>query len=199
MWIYVPFLCMPRLSLLLAFVEGNKIWKFCFKKYCFQETAEDVFVPPLWDLKNMFFIYLFIFFQTAAQAAQFVFFVATCQHAAHKNHLVRWETFDLDIDSAHDRAAWCRARPASIREWWPRRYQVDPWSRGRELLPAASYSLLPHLKNTYFLPFETDREILSSVLCASVANCILRNAWPAPATYHRHGVKTVTLGWVGAP
>ena len=54
---------------------------------------------------------------------------------------------------------------------------------GAESLPAASHGLLPNLKKNYFLPFDTNRKKMSSVLCRPAANCFfLSYASPAPAT-----------------
>ena len=62
------------------------------------------------------------------------------------------------------------------------------WIRGLggEKLPAASYGLLPNMKNTYFLPSEREPEFLSPVFTQQRPNVFVSDAWPAPATYHRH-------------
>ena len=50
---------------------------------------------------------------------------------------------------------------ANESRWRPRRYQADPWSRGREVARGV----------LRFLPSEKDREILSSVFYTPAAKC----------------------------
>ena len=119
---------------------------FFFQKECFQRTAEDILVPPLWEKrgKNIVFCLLFL---NGCRRRNLFFLVASCQHA-DKNQLVRRYTLDLDIGSAHGQPAWCRARPTSLDD-----DLVDVrWIHGLggESLPTASYGILPHLKKKVF-------------------------------------------------
>ena len=70
--------------------------------------------------------------------------------------------------------------------WRPRKYQVDPWSRGRE----AARGVLPfsspkHGKRSTFChrrEIEKFRYVFST---RHRPNVFVSDAWPAPATYHR--------------
>ena len=76
-----------------------------------------------------------------------------------------------NIDAAHGQPARCPARPTNIDDG----LEDIGWVHGLgvESLTAASYGILPiPEKKNYFLPFETDGEVLSSVLCTPVANCV---------------------------
>ena len=125
------------------------------------------------------------------------FLVANCQHG-DQNQLVRRLTFDTDIDSAHGQPARYLARPTNIDD----SLEYIRWIHGlwRESLPATSYGILPNQKKVVFLPFETDGDILSSVLCKPADILFFLHA-PGQLPPHDtdHGVKTVTLGWVRAP
>ena len=73
---------------------------------------------------------------------------------------------------------------------------------GGEKLPAASYALLPNLKKGLPGIFCHRRGIEKFCRLFSIQqrpNVFVSDAWPAPATYHRSFVNTVTRGWVGAP
>ena len=76
---------------------------------------------------------------------------------------------------------------------------MDPWSRGREL--AGDVVRYPSkTERCIFWPFETDGEVFSSALCTTEANIFFcRTPGQLPPHDTGHGVKTVTLGWVGAP
>ena len=52
-----------------------------------------------------------------------------------------------------------------------RRYQVDPWSRGREVAPGVQRSSLKPEKGL-FLPSERDREFLSPVFYTAAPKCV---------------------------
>ena len=143
----------------------------------------------------------YLFVQTAAGAAILFLLVANRQQAG-KNQLVRRiQTFDLDIDSAHGQPAWCRARPTSVDDGLEDIVCTHDLLIGGESFcrrrPTVFY---PHLKKYYFLPLDTDREILSSVLCRPAVNSFSLYAWPAPATITGHCVNTWPyVAWVGAP
>ena len=109
------------------------------------------------------------------------FLVANCQHGGDRNQLVRRSTVDLHVGSAHGQPARCLARPTKRDD----DLEDIRWINGLEggSLSAASYGILPTLKKLFFLPFETDGDVLSSVfLCKRAAKCFLLYAWSAPAT-----------------
>ena len=108
--------------------------KVFFQKYCFQRTAENIPVPPLWGKRGKKFFFLFF-----SHGANCFFLVATCQHA-DKNQLMRRQTLDLDIDTAHGQPSWSRARPTSIDDG----LEEIKWTHGLggKSLPAASYGIL---------------------------------------------------------
>ena len=58
--------------------------------------------------------------------------------------------------------------------WWPRRYQEDPWSRGREVARGVLRSSPKPVKRPtwYFLPSQRDREILSPFFYTAAPKCI---------------------------
>ena len=62
--------------------------------------------------------------------------------------------------------------------WLLRRYQVDPWSRGREVARGVVRSSPKPEKKAYFLPSERDRDILSPVFYTAAPKyvCIRRLA-----------------------
>ena len=70
-------------------------------------------------------------------------------------------------------------------------------------MPAASYALLPNLKNGLFLkllPSERDLEFLSSCFLHSSAQmCLYQTPGRRPPPITGRFVNTVTRGWVGAP
>ena len=71
---------------------------------------------------------------------------------------------------------------------------------GGEKLPVASYTLLPNLKMVYYLPSETDREILSPVFYkvqSSAQMCLYQTPGRRPPRITGRFVNTVTRGWVG--
>ena len=59
---------------------------------------------------------------------------------------------------------------------WPRRYQVDPWSRGREVARGVLRSSPTPEKKVYFLPSKRDRDFLSPVFYTAKCVCIRRLA-----------------------
>ena len=77
------------------------------------------------------------------------------------------------------------------------RYQVDPWSRGREVAGGVQRSSLKPEKNAYFLPSERDREFLP-ISTQQRPNCLCQMPGRGPPPITRRCVNTVTRGWVGA-
>ena len=66
----------------------------------------------------------------------------------------------------------------------PRRYQVDPWSRGREVAHGVLRSSLKPEKN-YILPSERDRDFCRLFSTHQRPNVVVSDAWSAPATQHQ--------------
>ena len=83
--------------------------------------------------------------------------------------------------------------------WRPRRYQVDPWYRGKRL-PAASYALLPKLtKGPTFAIGEGSRNFLVCFLYTSGQMVWYQTPGPRPPHITGRVVNTVTRGWGGVP
>ena len=69
--------------------------------------------------------------------------------------------------------------------WRPRKYQVDPWSRGREVARGVLPSSPKREKRSIFCHrrgIEKFRYVFST---HQRPNVFVSDAWPAPATYHR--------------
>ena len=121
--------------------------------------------------------------------------VAKCQHA-HKPACVT-----IGLRSRHRLSPrptrLVRAKPTSIDGGLGDIRWIN--SLGGESLPTMSYGLLPNLKK-YISPFETDREVLSSVLCTLAANCFFYHTpGQRPPHITGHCVTTMIQAWVGAP
>ena len=80
----------------------------------------------------------------------------------------------------------------------PRRYQVDPWSRGRQVAGVQRSSAKPEKRPIFChrRGIENFCRLFSTQQCPNV---FVSDAWPAPATYHRSFVNTVTRGCVRVP
>ena len=90
------------------------------------------------------------------------------------------------------KAGECRRRP--------RRYQVDPWSRGREVARGVLRSFLPSLrKGLFFAIGEGSRIFAACFLHSSAQMCLYQTPGPRPPPITGRFMKTVTRGWVGAP
>ena len=115
--------------------------------YCFQRTAENFLVPPLWEKKRKNVRFL-LFSPNGCRRRNLFFLLANCQHG-DRNQLVRRSTLDLDIDSAHGQPSRYLARPTNIDDG----LEDVRWihALGRESLPAASFGILPNLKKSLFL------------------------------------------------
>ena len=82
------------------------------QKCCFQRTAENIPVPPLWEKRQKKRVISHFCFSNGCRRRDLFFLVANC-HQADKNQLLRRQTLDLDIGSAHGQPALCRARSTS--------------------------------------------------------------------------------------
>ena len=75
----------------------------------------------------------------------------------------------------------CRINPRPTRfvsgktsecRWRHRRYQVDPWSRGREVAHGVLDSSPNPKKKAYFVPSEWDRDFFSPVFYTATPKCV---------------------------
>ena len=125
------------------------------------------------------------------------FLGANCQRA-DRNQLVRRSTLYLNIDAAHGQPTRCPARPTSINDGledirWIHRL-------GGESLPAVSYGILPNLKKKLFFAIRDGwRSFVFCFVQTSGQMFFYHTPGQLPPHDTGHGVKTMTLGWVGAP
>ena len=120
------------------------------------------------------FVFLGLFVQAAVRGGTCAFTLKNCQHADQIAHAT------IGLRSRH------RSNPRPIRfvsgkagesRRRPRRYQVDPWSMGREVARGVLHSF-PKPEKAYFLPSERDRGLLSPVFYTAAPKyvCIRRLA-----------------------
>ena len=69
--------------------------------------------------------------------------------------------------------------------WRPRKYQVDPWSRGREVARGVLPSSPKHGKRSIFCHRRGIDNFCRLFSTRHRPNVFVSDAWPAPATYHR--------------
>ena len=102
---------------------------------------------------------------------------------ARSSHTRSHATIDLRSRHViHPRSTSFVPGKANECELWPRRYHWNPWSRGREMLAAASYALRQNVQRVLFCANgEESRVFVSSVFYAK------RLAHPRHATCHRPG------------
>ena len=86
---------------------GTRSVIFFFQKHCFQETAVDFLVPPLWEKGEKIFDFLLVLLSNGCRQRIFFFIVLNCQHAH--------ATIDRRSrhKPAHGQPALCRARSTS--------------------------------------------------------------------------------------
>ena len=143
-----------------------------FKK----KPAEDTLVPPLWGTREKNIRFSSIICARCCTRRNLRFHVENCQQADPKTaHATiglrsRHRSNPRPTRFVSGKAGECRS--------WPRRYQVDPWSRGREVARGVLRSSPKPEKKPIFLPSETDREFLSPVFYAAATKyvCIRRLA-----------------------
>ena len=158
-------------------------------------SAEDTLVPPLWGKREQngcFQDYLFRLLYAAESA------------------LSRWKLS----------TRWSKTAPATIRlrsrhrinprptrfvsgkggerRWRPRRYQVDPWSRGREVARGVLRSSPKPEKRSIFLPSERDRVFLSSAFYTAAPKCVCIRRLAGARHVSPAVLWTLTRGSVGA-
>ena len=137
-----------------------------FKK----NSAEDTLVPLLWrnQEKKMLFFWYNLF--TRLPAAELVL--------SRWKLSARWSKTThatIGLRSRHrfnPRPTRFVSGKASECRWRIRRYQVDPWSRGREVARGVLHSSA-NLKKAYFLPSERDRHFSSPVLYTAAPKCVV--------------------------
>ena len=84
--------------------------------------------------------------------------------------------------------------------WRPRRYQVDPWSRRREVARGVLRSSPKPENMSIFCHRRRNREFLSSVFCTHPwTNVLYQTPGRRQPRITGRVVNTVTRGWVGAP
>ena len=153
-------------TVFLSALTGLCQWKrdvrqFFFKRIAFKEQPKISSYRRCGKKEKKCLVFPFSPPTNGCRRRNLFFLVANyCQHAG-RNQLVGRSTLDLNIDSSHGQPAWCPARRTNIDDG----LEVIRWIRGLggEGLPAASYGIPANLKKNYFLPFETEREVLSSV------------------------------------
>ena len=89
------------------------------------------------------------------------------------------------------KAGECRGRP--------RIYQVDPWSRGRELGRGVLRSSPKPEQRPIFCHRRGIEKLCPLFSTQQRPNVFVSDAWPAPATYHRWFCEHCDRRWVGAP
>ena len=123
--------------------------------------------------------------------------VASCQHG-DRNQPVRRSTLDLNIDSDHGQPARCPARPTNVDDG----LEAIRWIHGLggESLPAASNGILPNVTKNLVFAIRDGWSIFVSCFAHTSGQLFVHHT-PGQLLPHDtgHGVKTVTLGWVGAP
>ena len=142
-----------------------------FPNYSKNKSAEDTPVPPLWEKRGEYACFLLrsnFYLLMRLHAAEPV--LSRCKLS------IRWSKtahVTIDLRSRH------RINPRATRfvlgkdnecRWRPRRYQVDPWSRRREVARGVLRSSPKPEKKK--LPWERDREFLSSVFYTPVDRCL---------------------------
>ena len=83
--------------------------------------------------------------------------------------------------------------------WRPRRYQVDPWSRGREVARGVQRSSPKPEKSPFFAIGEGSRIFVACFLHSSAQMCLYQTPGRRPPPLTGRFVNTVTRGRVGTP
>ena len=143
-------------------------------KYSKTKPAEDYAVPPLWGTREKkMFVFLGLFCSRCCTRRNLRFYVEKLSTRRSKTAHAT-----IGLRSRH------RSNPRPTRfvsgktgecRWRPRRCQVDPWSRGREVTRGVLYALLPNLKKGLFVAIgEGSRIFVACFLHSSVQMCL----WP---------------------
>ena len=146
-----------------------------FKK----KPAEDTLVPPLWGTREKNIRFSSIICARCCTRRNLRFHVENCQQADPKTaHATiglrsRHRSNPRPTRFVSGKAGECRS--------WPRRYQVDPWSRGREVARGVLRSSPKPEKRPPFC----HRRRIENFGRQQRPNVCISDARPAPATYHR--------------
>ena len=82
-------------------------------------------------------------------------------------------------------SAWNQSTDNPVRRWRPRRYQVDPWSTGREVARGVLCSSPKPDKRSIFRHRRGIEKCCRLFSTKQRPNVFVSGAWPAPATYHQ--------------
>ena len=128
------------------------------------------------------FVFLGLFVQAAVRGGTCAFTLKNCQHADQIAHAT------IGLRSRH------RSNPRPIRfvsgkagesRRRPRRYQVDPWSRGREVARGVLRSSPKPEKRPIFCHRRRMENFCRLFSTQQRPNVFVSDVRPAPATYHR--------------
>ena len=166
--------------------------KVFFPYYSKHMSAEDTLVPPPWQKRAKYVV----FCSRGCTRRNLYVYVENCQHA-DKN------SSTMDLRSPH------RINPRPIRfvsgkankcRWRLRMYQVDPWSRRREIARGVLRSPPKPEKKVYFLP--SGRDWFFFVVCFLLTReqiYLYQMPGRRPPRVTGRVVNAVTWRWVGAP
>ena len=157
---------------------GTQSLIFFLKKYCLQESSQDILVPPLWERRENLFDFLFPISHGCARCNLAFFLVVNYQHAD------KYE-LDVDFDVAHSQPAWCRARSSSVHDgledirWIYQVYGARAFADG--VLRSS-----PELEIKIIFRHARRIDKFCHLFSAHQRPIVfLSYTWPAPATYHR--------------
>ena len=140
----------------------------------------------------------FFFFSDGCRRRNLLILVANCQHADKKSARAT-----IDARSRHrlsPRTTRLVTGKANEYRWRPRRYQVDQWSRRRELAGGVlRYPPKPGEKNLFFAIRDGSRNCVIYFVHTSGQLLFYHTPGQRPPYVTGYCVNTVTLGWVGAP
>ena len=127
---------------------------------------------------------------TRLHAAQLVFHAENCQHANQKQaHATIDFRFRHIINPRPTRFVSGKVNESRRR---PRRYQVDPSSRGREVARGVLRSSPKPGKGSIFCHVRWIDNFCRLLSTHQRPNIFVSDAWPAPATCHRPSVEPLT-------
>ena len=136
-------------------------------------------------------------FVHAVHSGTCAFHVENCQHAdkktAHATIGLRYRhrSNPRPARFVSGKAGKCRCRP--------RRYQLDPWSRGREVARGVLRSSPKHEKRPIFCRRRGIENFCRLFLHSSAQMCLYQTPGRRPPPITGRFVNTLTRGWVGAP
>ena len=102
------------------------------------------------------------------------------------------------MEATHGQPGSCRARPVNVDDGLEDIRWIS--GLGGEKLPAASYAVLPNLKEGLFFAIgEGSRFFVACFLHSSAQMCLYQTPGGRPPRITGRFVNAVTRGWVGAP